>query len=60
MVVTLDYAEEVKTAFDVLKEGAAVFQPIQKASYNSCCVSLIDKFGVRQEIITEQTESSRG
>ncbi|MDR2514551.1 MAG: VOC family protein [Christensenellaceae bacterium] len=49
-------AGEVQAAFDLMKEGARIVHPMQSTSYSSCFVSLIDRFGLRWELMTEQTE----
>lgn len=38
--------EHVKTAYEVLKDGATVFAPLGPCDYSPCMFSLIDKFGV--------------
>jgi len=56
VVVTFDTANEVKKAYDLLKDDAITLAPMQSTTYSSCFVSLIDKFGMRWELMTEQTE----
>jgi len=56
LLITFETAEDVKTAYNVLSDGATIIYPIQSTSYSSCFVSLIDKFGIRWELMTEQTE----
>ncbi|XMB85339.1 VOC family protein [Mycoplasmatota bacterium WC44] len=56
LVITFDNADEVKKAYDTLKDNAIILTPIQSTTYSSCFVSLIDKFGIRWELMTEQTE----
>lgn len=53
LVVTFDSAEEVLRAFEKLKAGAEIFSPVEQSTYSSCFVSLIDKFGMRWELMTE-------
>lgn len=55
LVITFETAEEVKEAFDLISDGAIILSPISSTTYSSCFVSLIDKFGVRWELMTEQT-----
>lgn len=38
--------ELVKKAFEVLKNGATIYEPIGPCDYSPCMFSLIDKFGV--------------
>lgn len=56
LVVTFDTAVEVQKAYNLLKEDSTTLAPIQSTTYSSCFVSLIDKFGMRWELMTEQTE----
>ncbi|NLG90064.1 MAG: VOC family protein [Clostridiaceae bacterium] len=56
LVVTFDTADEVKKAYNLLKNGAVIISPMRSTTYSSCFVSLIDKFGMRWELMTEQTE----
>ncbi|QOR34890.1 VOC family protein [Clostridium sp. 'deep sea'] len=53
IIVIFNSDEEVKTAFEILKENAAILQPIRSTTYSSCLTSLIDQFGVRWELMTE-------
>lgn len=54
LVVTYDTSDEVKKIYELLKSGATILSPIQSTTYSSCFVSLIDKFGMRWELMTEQ------
>ena len=56
LVVTFDTAAQVKQAYSAFADGCQIVSPLQKTSYSSCFVSLIDKFGVRWELMTENTE----
>lgn len=56
LVLTFDTADEVKAAYEIISSGCKIISPIQSTSYSSCFVSLIDKFGIRWELMTEQTE----
>lgn len=56
LLITFDSADKVKTAFSLLSDGCTIIHPMQSTSYSSCFVSLIDKFGMRWELMTEQTE----
>ena len=55
LVVTMDTKEQVMEAYEVMKEGAVIRQTPQSTTYSSCFVSLIDRFGIRWEIMTAQT-----
>ncbi|MBL1225048.1 VOC family protein [Enterococcus sp. BWR-S5] len=56
LTVTLDSAEEVKKAYEIMKNGSTTIYPLQSTTYSSCFVSFVDKFGFRWGIMTEQTE----
>jgi len=56
LVITLDDAAEVRRAYDVLSDGATLIHPMHSTTYSSCFVSLVDRFGMRWELMTEQTE----
>ncbi len=53
IVITFDTAEEVKNAYKALSEGSSVIYPLTETTYSSCFVSLVDKFGIRWELMTE-------
>lgn len=55
LVVTMDTKEQVMQAFEAMKDGAEILSPPQSTTYSSCFLSLIDRFGNRWEIMTEQT-----
>jgi len=57
LLITFETAQEVKKAYEIMKDGATVIYPIQSTTYSSCFVSLVDKFGMRWELMTEQTKS---
>lgn len=56
LVVTVDTKDEVAAAYEILKEGCTLIYPMRQTTYSSCEVVLIDKFGFRWGIMTEQTE----
>ena len=56
LLITFETAEDVKKAYEIMSEGATIIYPMQSTSYSSCFVSLVDKFGMRWELMTEQTE----
>lgn len=56
LVVTFDSADEVKEAYSLLKDGAIIITPMQSTTYSSCFVSLIDRFGMRWELMVEETK----
>jgi PhnB protein len=53
IVVTFDCSSDVKNAYNILIDGGMVLHPLKETSYSSCFVSLIDKFGMRWELMTE-------
>ena len=56
LTVTFDDAESVKQAYQVLQEGSTIVFPMKSTTYSSCFVSLVDRFGIRWVLMTEQTE----
>lgn len=38
--------EAVRKAVQVLSEGGVVLRPIQSVPWNSCCATVLDRFGV--------------
>ena len=56
LTVTFDTRDEVKRAYEVLREGSQTIYPMQSTTYSSCMVVFIDKFGFRWGLMTEQTE----
>lgn len=55
--VTFETKEEVRAAFDALSLGAqAVIYAPRTTAYSSCHSSLVDRFGIRWTLMTEQTE----
>lgn len=53
LTVTFDTADEVRKAYEVLEAGGSVIYPLQSTTYSSCMASLIDKFGFRWGLMTE-------
>lgn len=56
LVVTFDTKAEVLRAYDALKDGCTLIYPVHSTTYSSCEVVLIDKFGFRWGLMTEQPE----
>ena len=54
--VTFDTADEVRKAFGILEEDGTVIYPLRRTTYSSCMGSLLDKFGIRWTLMTEQVE----
>lgn len=57
VVITFDRKEEVERVYNLLLPGSKVLVPAQRTTYSSCTANLIDKFGIRWGLMTEQTES---
>ena len=55
LVVTMDTKVQVMEAYQAMMEGALIREQPQSTTYSSCFVSLVDRFGIRWEIMTEQT-----
>jgi PhnB protein len=53
LTVTFDTPEDVKGAYEVLKDGATILYPMHSTTYSSCLVSLIDRYGNRWGLMTE-------
>jgi PhnB protein len=56
LTITFDTKEEVKKAYDILREDSTTIYPMHRTTYSSCEVVFIDKFGFRWGLMTEQTE----
>lgn len=56
LTVTMETKADVVKAFEALKDGSKVIYPLHSTTYSSATCSLIDKFGFRWVIMTEQTE----
>lgn len=56
LAITFEDAESVKKAYEVLQEGSTIVRPMVSTTYSSCFVSLVDKFGFRWVLMTEQTD----
>lgn len=56
LTVTFDTKEEVQQAYEVLGKGSETIYPMHSTTYSSCIVALVDKYGFRWGLMTEQTE----
>lgn len=56
LTVTMETKADVIKAFEALKDGSKIIYPLHSTTYSSATCSLIDKFGFRWIIMTEQTE----
>ena len=55
LLITFETANDVKKAYEIMSKGATIIYPMQSTDYSSCFVSLVDKYGMRWELMTEQT-----
>ena len=55
LTMMYDTKEEVQRAYAVLQEGSTTIYPMAATPYSSCRVVLVDRFGIRWGIMTEQT-----
>lgn len=53
IAIILDCDKDVKDAYKILIDDGVIIHSMKETSYSSCFVSLVDKFGVRWEIMTE-------
>lgn len=53
ILVTFDSPNSVKNAYNVLIDNGTIIHPMIETTYSSCFVSLLDKFGMRWELMTE-------
>lgn len=56
LTVTFETADQVQQAYEVLANGGSVIHPLRSTTYSSCMASVVDKFGFRWGLMTEQTE----
>jgi PhnB protein len=56
LTLTFEDAASVKRVYEILKEGSTIVYPMVSTTYSSCFVSLIDRFGIRWALMTEQTD----
>lgn len=54
LLVSFGSKEEVIGAYEILKDGARIIHPVQETTYSGCFVSLIDRYGVRWELMNER------
>lgn len=56
LTVTLEKKTQVMRAYEVLAKGGTIIYPLQSTAYSSCYASLMDRFGFRWVMMTEQTD----
>ena len=54
LVLLFDTAQEAQQAYAALQEGATILAPATETTYSSFFASLIDRYGVRWELMTER------
>lgn len=59
LVVTFDTEEQVRAAYARLAPGGEVLDPLQRTDYSACFVSLVDRYGVRWELMTENADTGQ-
>jgi PhnB protein len=55
-VATFDTREEVEAIYAAMLPGSEVLVPLHGATYSSAVANLVDRFGVRWGLMTEQAE----
>ena len=53
LLILFDHVEEVKKAYEILKAEARILTPMTETTYSNCFVSLVDRYGVRWELMKE-------
>ena len=56
LTITFDTKEEVKNAVNILMDEGKILIPFRNTTYSSCAGNLIDKYGIRWGLMTEQIE----
>ena len=56
ITITFETKEEVEISSKILMEDGKILVPFRSTTYSSCAGNLIDKYGVRWGLMTEQTE----
>ena len=56
LTIMYDTKEEVRRAYEIMKEGSRTIYPMEATPYSSCRVVFVDRFGIRWGLMTEQTE----
>ena len=55
VLILFDTVRAVERAYQLLKDRATIITPMTETTYSSSFVSLVDRFGIRWELMTEQT-----
>ncbi len=53
LLISFDQKADVLAAYEHLKIGAQILAPLTETTYSGCFVSLIDRYGIRWELMVE-------
>ncbi|WP_042204058.1 VOC family protein [Paenibacillus camerounensis] len=53
LTITFETDDLVKEAYETLKEGGSIIQPLRTTTYSSSMASVVDRFGFRWGLMTE-------
>lgn len=53
VLVSFDRESDVKAAYEMLIDGGVSITPLKETTYSNCFASLVDRFGMRWELMTE-------
>lgn len=53
LVIIFELKEDVQKAYKILIDGGYAITPLIETTYSSCFASLVDRFGMRWELMTE-------
>lgn len=56
LTIMFDTKEEVKRAYEIMKEDSKTIYPMERTQYSACRVVFVDKFGIRWGLMTEQID----
>jgi PhnB protein len=56
LTLTFNTKEEVREVYHALLPGSTVLASPHSTTYSSCTASLVDRYGIRWGLMTEQTE----
>lgn len=56
LTITFETADQVKQAYAALTAEGSLLHPLRSTTYSSCRASVVDKFGFRWGLMTEQTD----
>ena len=51
LLIHFDTEDELKTAYEIMSEGAVIINPMESQTYCACFASLIDKHGIQWELM---------